>query len=266
MLLRLSNRALRQRVLRQHTPLAKALDMVGADLQQKGVLAFDPGKDVAERDQAVAVTVEASLELLDNAERRCCAELAIFAQDVPIPLAQAAELWALTAGLVLDQAEDLIATRLEPLSLIDYDGASGQIRMHDVLRRYLLAALEDRASLHRRLAERWGDAPPKSNAYAWRWLALHLAQAAMSSDQPTRHAMTRRLVDLVGNQDWQQAHERAIGDVPALSDALCWALERRRWPTTIHGAWPSSFSPRMRYWTSVVTACAPNGVRACPAR
>jgi len=224
-LLRLSNRALRQRVLRQHMPLAKALDAVGSDLAQKGVLAFDPGRDVVERDQAVAATVEASLELLDPAERRCCAELAIFPQDVPVPVEQAAALWGLTAGLDADQTEDLIASRLEPLSLIDYDGALGRIRLHDVLRKYLLATLADRGLLHRRLAEHWGDTPMQGNAYAWRWLAFHVSRAAMSSDQPTRHAMTRSVVELVGNASWQQSHERAIADVPALGDALSWALE-----------------------------------------
>ena len=57
------------------------------------MLAFDPARDALERDQAVAATVEASLELLDPDERQRYAELSIFPQDVPIPLERAAELW-----------------------------------------------------------------------------------------------------------------------------------------------------------------------------
>src|SRR5205823_1939158 len=104
---------------------------VERDLTRK----FDP---LLERNQAVAATVEASLELLSSAERQRYTELAIFPQDVPIPLARAAELWRLTARLKADRAEDLVALRIAPLSLLDYDGGSGLLHLHEVLRRYLI--------------------------------------------------------------------------------------------------------------------------------
>jgi hypothetical protein len=224
-LLRLANRTLRQRIGRQKMPIAKALDAVERDLARKGVLAFDPAHDALERDQAVAATVEASLELLDAAERQRYAELAIFPQDVPIPLASAAELWQITAGLDATQAEELVSSRLEPLSLLDYDAGSGTLRVHDVLRSYLSLKLTDKAALHLRLAEYWGERPARDHAYAWRWLAFHLAEAALASAQPQRHGLVERLLVLVGNTDWQQAHEQALADLPALREALSCALD-----------------------------------------
>jgi hypothetical protein len=224
-LLRLANRTLRQRIQHQRMPVSKALDAVEQDLARKGVLAFDPSRDVAERDQAVAATVEASLELLESAERQRYTELAIFPQDLPIPLARAAELWQLTAGLDAYETQDLITARLDPLSLLDYDGDGGMIRLHDVLRSYVAAKLGDRASLHLRLTDHWGDRPARGDGYAWRWLAFHRAQAAMASAQPQRHALTDSLVALVADTGWQQAHDDALGDLPALRDALSSALD-----------------------------------------
>jgi hypothetical protein len=223
-LLRLANRTLRHRVQRQKTSLSKALDAVD-DLTRNGVVASDPAHDVLDQDQAVAATVEASLELLVAADRQRYTELAIFPQDVSIPLARAAELWSLTAGLNPTQAEHLVASRLEPLSLLEYDGDSGLLSLHDVLRSYLSAKLPDRAAVHRLLADHWGDRPARGDVYAWRWLALHRAQAAIFSEQPQRHASTERLVALVTDETWQQSHEAALEDLPALRGALSNSLE-----------------------------------------
>lgn len=223
-LLRLANRTLRQRVVRQKTPLDKALDAVAADLSRQGVRAFDPARDVAERDQAVAATVDASLELLGPDERQRYAELAIFPQDVPLPLAVAAELWQITGGLDAGQSGKLVGDRLAPLSLVDYDGGEGTLRLHDVLRSYLAGKLADKAALHWALAEHWGERPPADKTHAWRWLAFHRAQAAMHSPPPLRHARCAGLVALVGDESWQQAHENALADLPALREALTSAL------------------------------------------
>jgi hypothetical protein len=63
-----------------------------------------------------AATVDASLELLAADERQRCAELAIFPQDVAIPLTRVAQLWELTAGLTSDQSAELVTKRLEPVT------------------------------------------------------------------------------------------------------------------------------------------------------
>jgi len=69
-LLKLVNRALRMRITHQKTPTTVAVDAVESDLRRKGIRAFDPAGPVQERDQAVAATIEASLDMLAPQERQ----------------------------------------------------------------------------------------------------------------------------------------------------------------------------------------------------
>jgi len=69
-LLKLVNRALRMRITHQRTPAMVAVDAVESDLRRKGIRAFDPAGPVQERDQAVAATIEASLDMLAPQERQ----------------------------------------------------------------------------------------------------------------------------------------------------------------------------------------------------
>lgn len=224
-LLKLVNRALRMRITHQRTPAMVAVDAVESDLRRKGIRAFDPAGPVQERDQAVAATIEASLDMLAPQERQRYAELAVFPQDVPIPLAQAAELWRLTGGLDMEAAGDLISWRLDPLSLLDYDGAVSTLHVHEVFRSYLAATLADKAGLHTALAASWGDRPPADQRHAWRWLAFHRAAAIAAMAPAQRHDPAQRLVALVGNVDWQARHEAVLADLPALREALASALD-----------------------------------------
>jgi len=47
----------------------------------------------------------------------------------------------------------------------------------------------------------------------------------MASEQPARHDLTERLVMLVSDESWQRAHEEAVGDLPAVREALVSALD-----------------------------------------
>jgi hypothetical protein len=223
--LKLVNRSLRMRMGRQGTPASDALDAVESQLKRKGIRAFDPAGPVLERDQAVAATIEASLEMLTPAERRRYAELAIFPQDVSIPLEQAARLWRLTGAVELEDATDLVALRLDPLSLLDYDGATSSLHVHDVFRSYLAPTLADKAGLHEALAGSWGDRPGPGDRYAWRWLAFHRAAAVVAMEPAARHDAAQRLLALVGDADWQARHENELADLPALREALASALD-----------------------------------------
>lgn len=224
-LLKLANRTLQQRVHQQRTTAVDAVDAVEAELARKGVLAFDPRHAVQERDQAVAATIEASLQLLGEQERARCAELAIFPQDVPIPLTQAAMLWRQSGALDAATASDLVVTRLAPLGLVDYDGGAKALRVHEVFSRYLATLIPDRAALHGGLAAAWGDMPLPQQRYAWRWLAWQRAARVRSLPAGERPAAARRLVELVAADDWQHAHETALGDLPALRESLASALQ-----------------------------------------
>jgi hypothetical protein len=111
-LLGLVNRVLRVRISRQKTPAAAALDTVERELKRKGVQAFDPAGPVSERDQAVAATIDASLDLLQPDERQRYAELAIAHAGLD-PGAQNPDMPMPTRGLYLsdDVGEATATTR-----------------------------------------------------------------------------------------------------------------------------------------------------------
>jgi WD40 repeat protein len=166
----LAGSAMRQRIERGDSPVS-ALRAVERTLEKRGITAFDR-EDAIDRNEAVARTVAASLDLLDPASQRRCAELAIFPEDAAVSIATASALWQLDD---LD-SEDL-ARRLDDLALIEFDMRLDVIRMHDVLRGLLLARLPDTAAVHARLLEVWGDPYALPHLHAWRGCAYHLVRA-----------------------------------------------------------------------------------------
>jgi len=153
LLLKLANAALRRRVDGMHQPLAAALAWVDEALDRRGLTAFD-ARDDEDRSQAVAKTLGISLELLDERERARFAELAVFPEDVDVPLGTVASLWARTAGLDDFDSEELCA-RLFGLSLLlGLDLETRRIRLHDAIRAYLLDQQRERLlNLHEALVE-----------------------------------------------------------------------------------------------------------------
>ena len=90
-LLKLVNGTLRERVLNLNQPLSGALNYVTKALDKYGLTAFDP-RNVIDRQQAVDKTIGASLENLTEDEQGRYRELAIFPEDVDIPLPAVAKL------------------------------------------------------------------------------------------------------------------------------------------------------------------------------
>jgi WD40 repeat protein len=94
--------------------------------------------------------------------------------------------------------------------------------MHDVLRGLLLARLPDRAAVHARLVDAWGDPLSLPDADAWRGYAYHLLHAGRSA------GLRRLLFDL----DWLDARLHAsdvaslAGDFDYLPDDPAVALVR----------------------------------------
>ena len=75
-----------------------------------------------------------SLDLLAADERARFAELAVFPEDVELPLRTVELLWSHTAGLDDFDTEEL-RRRLASLSLLlDLDLATRTFRLHDVIR------------------------------------------------------------------------------------------------------------------------------------
>ncbi len=207
MLLKLANGVLRVRVKDERQPMAHALGYVARALDKRGLFAFDAG-DPHSRDQAVAKTLGVTLDLLDNGQQARYRELAVFPEDVVVPLSTVERLWGGSAGLDEFDTEEL-CQRLHRLSLLlDLDLATRTIRLHDVMRAYLvreLAKVADPKTVHSTLVEAWGDPHHLPDAYAWRWYAYHLKEAGRKDE------LRKLLLDF----NWLQAKLDAT-DVAAL--------------------------------------------------
>src|SRR5262249_24649443 len=164
--------------------------------------AFDT-RNSLERHQAIASTIEVSLEPLDAEERQHCVELAIFAEDTDVPLGIVSALWALD-----DFETEELAQRLDNLSLLKFSLQTVTIRLHDVIRAYLTTQLSESATLHARLVDTWGDPHRLLHSYAWRWLPYHL----MRADRAT--ALRQLLLDFA----WLQAKLEATDATALLAD------------------------------------------------
>src|SRR5262249_9679500 len=139
-------------------------------LDEEGLVAFDAADQQA-RDQAVRATLGVSLDLLTKDEYARYQELAIFPEDVDLPLETLHKLWAARGGLSKFGTEKL-CQRLYNLSLL-VDLAARTIRLHDVLRTYLRHEVSTRLTvLHTQFLaayryQHWAQLPP-SELYLWK--------------------------------------------------------------------------------------------------
>jgi WD40 repeat protein len=175
-LLKLANGFLRNRVARGEA-LCAAIANANRRLDDKGLVAFDAGEE-GDRTKAIAQTIEVSLELLDETKRERFGDLAVFPEDVDVPIEVAAALWA--KRLDPDDTEDLL-TELHGLSLLlglDYE--KSLFRFHDMTRAYLraVAGAEGLRALHARLVAALQVASsPAAKKYALLYLPEHLREA-----------------------------------------------------------------------------------------
>nr|QNO54145.1 hypothetical protein CKCBCIOL_00002 [Methanosarcinales archaeon ANME-1 ERB7] len=218
LLLKLVNSALREHVSLS-LDINQALAYVNEDLSELGLTAFD-AEDPQERDQAATATLGLSLKHLNEEERARFGELAIFPEDVDIPLTTLEKLWGMTGSLKPVHIRRLSQKLYHRLSLLQtYDAANQTIRLHDVVRKYLVKEQEEKLpSIHEQFLdsdglERWIDLPA-SESYLWTHLAYHLVEAGREEE------LQRLLLDF----DWMQAKLAAtdanslIGDYDFLPD------------------------------------------------
>src|SRR5207247_10273140 len=109
-------------------------------------------------------------------------KLAVFPEDVDIPLATLEKLWGATGGLDDFETEDLCQTLYRYSLLLTFDLTTRTIRLHDVIHSYLQKAVGDALpALHAQLLDayaisRWADLP-ENEPYLWDHLAMHLVAA-----------------------------------------------------------------------------------------
>jgi hypothetical protein len=228
-LLSLVNGVLRRRVARGQAPV-QAADQILRLLADLGPTAFDPSRPT-HRERAVAATMEASLKLLSAADRERYLDLAIFPEDVQIPLDVLRLLWAQCR--VETVCEDLIDVGLITEYRLDAPGP--RLTLHDVIRAYLrnCRSTEELTTAHRRLlnaakellpnlnengATAWWRLPA-SAGYLWRFLTHHLHEA----DQPGE------LAELVCDLRWVEEKTRQLGSALGVETDLA----RVNMPTAI---------------------------------
>jgi WD40 repeat protein len=219
-LLNLVNGVLRRRATRGQ-PLEHAAAEIMNTLVAEGPVAFDPARP-ADRSRAVAATVEASLLILDPADRQRYLDLAIFPEDVDIPLDVLRLLWP---GFPVDAlCEELVGLGL----VADYrlDPPGPRLILHDVMRAYLQTrrSVTEQAEVHRRLTDTAASLLPAHDeqtsppwwllapdaGYLWRYLSRHLHQAGRFDD----------LAGLVCDLRWVEAKTRRFGSVVAVEADL----------------------------------------------
>ena len=120
---------------------------------------------------------------------------------------------------------------LTDLSLLSLDWSTRLVRVHDLLREYLLPADPQRlTALHRQLLHSWGDPLSLQDSYRIRWYAYHLDSADESE----------RLYALI-TPTWR---DRVLAVTGALSDAAADIL-RTAEHAARHGHFPEELRCRL---------------------
>jgi WD40 repeat protein len=214
-LLSLVNGLLRRRTDYGQPPREAASEILRR-LTMEGPAALDPARP-ADRARAVGATIEASLTLLDSADQNRYLDLAIFPEDVDIPLDVLELLWPNTGV-------DRLCDEVTGLGLVaDYrlDAPGPRLVLHDVIRAYLRCrrSPEEQTDAHRRLttaasgllafhdeedggSRPWWTLPPDAG-YLWRHLPHHLAGAHQHNE----------LAALVCDLRWVEAKTQRLGSV-----------------------------------------------------
>src|SRR6266571_1708259 len=225
LLLKLANGVLRERVGKYHQSLPDALVYINKALDRRGLTFFD-AKDTQDRSQAVAKTLAVSFGLLSADEYARYRELAVFPEDIDIPLATIQKLWAAT-GELDDFDTEALCERLHGLSLLlNFDLSARKVRLHDVVRAYLrqevgmagIGALDGQL-LDAYGLKRWAELP-HDEPYMWDHLADHLIGAGRVEELVTtvkdlRYLATKTLVRnaSAAERDLNAADKQAADDV-----------------------------------------------------
>jgi WD40 repeat protein len=183
LLLKLVNGALRDRVKNRGQSLPDGIAFVNKALDRHGLTAFDY-RNPEDRSQAVSSTLGISMDLLSDEEKVRYSELAIFPEDLSIPLETVEKLWQ---HADFDDFEtEILCERLHNLSLLlNFDLNTRQISLHDVVRKYLRTqhSSELKTMNTRFLSayglQNWADLP-ENEPYLWKYIAYHLVESGQA--------------------------------------------------------------------------------------
>jgi WD40 repeat protein len=177
----------------------QALADIRDQLEADGIAILDVA-DPDHRDRAVSATLEVSFARLAPAERDRYTELAVFGEDVDIPLTVLARYWRHTGGWTPARTRTLCRNLAEACLLATYRlDEPARIRLHDVIRAYLLRHLvgSQLPALHAALLDAHRDlAPaeatgtawwrlPDDQTYLWEHAPTHLHAAGLDKELET---------------------------------------------------------------------------------
>ena len=182
LLLKLASGYLNAQIAVYHETPEYALQKVIENYKEAGVTAFD-ARNPVERNQAYAKSIKPSLDLLSENERDRFYELAIFPEDISIPMETVSKLWEATGTLDRHKCEELSKQLYNLGLLLLFDGSKLIIRLHDVIRCYLINqnSPEQLIKLNGQFLDSyritdWKDLS-EAEPYLWDYLADHLIAA-----------------------------------------------------------------------------------------
>jgi WD40 repeat protein len=181
LLLSLANGILYNRIKLRNISIPKAISDLRHLLEKRGLTALDPEKP-AERHEAVSLTLEISFALLSASDLTRYLRLAIFPENVTIPLKEVHRLWSTGSGLDEIETTDLCLRLYSQSLLRTCDVDKRQVQLHDVVRGYLLTKVSkelpffQQQFLSTHKVSRWADLPD-DETYLWQYLVPHLIEA-----------------------------------------------------------------------------------------
>ncbi len=138
LLLTLANAVLRVEI-EEGATVGEAIAYAGQLYDNIGLTAFDSW-DEDSRNSAVALSIGVSLGRLDKEREEVARfeELALYPEDEHIPATTIIRIWSVTGGLSSLEGKILLRRLKKWALLMEYDRRKGTVRLHDVMRRYLL--------------------------------------------------------------------------------------------------------------------------------
>lgn len=179
LLLSLLNRRLVESVATEGLHFSAALKEAEESLDEYGLHTFDRDDRTARRN-ALDRTLAATLEGLSDLQRSKFFELAVFPDDVEVPLEMVELLWRIPRS-----ETQRLCLRLRDLALVrQMDTRAASLRLHDAIRAYLRENLSGpEEELHQKFLDAlrppsgaWKDLP-REPLYPWRHLEFHLIGA-----------------------------------------------------------------------------------------
>ena len=172
LLLKLIGAQINQRINAGENP-DKALEYVKRKFLKKGITAFDY-ENASQRNESVSMCINASIDTLEDTEKKLLTQLSIFPEDELIPFKVIAALWQLDEF----DTEELL-TKFSNRALIDIYLSSESIGIHDVLLKYYREVTGDgeMVKLHQNLTASLKTSNAFKSDYSYKFYLWHLSGA-----------------------------------------------------------------------------------------